>query len=86
MDAIKHIYRVGRAADHQYATDMENYENRPWNKPVTALISQHTYKCTTKSDCLTELNPEPIYRKNKRYRMQSRILLHSCCFILDLTL
>ena len=42
MDAIKHIYRVGRAADHQNATDMENYENRPLNKPITAVISQHT--------------------------------------------
>ena len=50
MDAIKYIYRVDRAADHQYATDMENYKNRPLNKPVTALTSQHTYKCTTKSD------------------------------------
>ena len=43
MDATKHIYRVGRAADHQNATDMENYENRPLNKSVTALISQHSY-------------------------------------------
>ena len=43
MDATKHIYRVGRAADHQNATDMENYENRPLNKSVTAIISQHSY-------------------------------------------
>ena len=50
MDAIKHIYRVGRAASHQNATDMENYENRPLKKPITAVISQHNYKSTTKSD------------------------------------
>ena len=52
MDAIKYIYRVDRAADHQYATDMENYKNRPLDKPIsiTAMVSQHTWKCTTKSD------------------------------------
>ena len=25
---LKHIYRVGRAANHQSHTDVENYENR----------------------------------------------------------
>ena len=47
---LKHIYRVGRAANHQNTAGMENYENRPLNKPVTAMINQHTSKCTTKSD------------------------------------
>ena len=30
--------------------DMKNYEDRPFNKPVTAMMNQHTWKCTTKSD------------------------------------
>ena len=44
MDAvsIKHIYRAGRAANYQSNTDMENYEIWPLNKPITAIISQHT--------------------------------------------
>ena len=50
MDAMKHIYWAGRAANHQSTTDMENYEIRPLNKPMTAIISQHTCKCTTKRD------------------------------------
>ena len=47
---LKHIYRVGRAANHQSNTDMENYENRPLNKPITAIMSQQMWKCITKSD------------------------------------
>ena len=39
---IKYIYRVGRAANHQSATDMEDYANRPLNKHVTAIMNQHT--------------------------------------------
>ena len=39
---IKYIYRVGRAANHQSDTGMKNYEIRPFNKPVTAIMSQHT--------------------------------------------
>ena len=38
---LKHIYRVGRAANHQSNTDMENYEIRPLYKPITAIMSQH---------------------------------------------
>ena len=47
---LNHDYRVGRATNHLNNTNMENYENRPLNKPVTAVMSQHTYKCTTNSD------------------------------------
>ena len=47
---LNHDYRVGRATNHLNNTNMMNYENRPLNKPVTAVISQHTYKCTTNSD------------------------------------
>ena len=36
--ATKKIYRVGRAANHQSNTDMENYKNRPLNKPITAIL------------------------------------------------
>ena len=39
---IKYIYRVGRAANHQSTADIENYENRPLNKPITAIMSQHS--------------------------------------------
>ena len=39
---IKHIYRVGRAANHQSNTGMENYKNWPLNKPITAIMHQHT--------------------------------------------
>ena len=49
---LKLIYRVGRAANHQSTTDMENYERRPLNKPITAIMSQHTWKCTTNSDII----------------------------------
>ena len=35
---LKHIYRVGRAANHQSNTDMDNYENRLLNEPITAII------------------------------------------------
>ena len=82
----KNIYRVDRAANHHSNSDMENYENRPLNKPITAIMSQHTWKCTAKSDSLTELNPELRCRKDKGYWMWSRILLHSCHFILDVAL
>ena len=47
---LSHFYKVGRAANHQSTADMENYEHRPLDKPVTAVMSQHTWKCTTKSD------------------------------------
>ena len=40
--SIKHIYRAGRASNYQSNTDMENYEIQPLNKPITAIISQHT--------------------------------------------
>ena len=50
MDAVKHIYWAGRAANLQSTPDMENYEIRPLNKPITAIISQHACKCTTKRD------------------------------------
>ena len=30
----------------------ENYEIRPLNKPITAIMSQHTWKCTTNSDII----------------------------------
>ena len=50
MDAIKHISRTDKAANHQSTDDLENYENRSLNKPVTAMMSQQTWKCTTKSD------------------------------------
>ena len=48
---LKHTYRVARVANHQSTTDMENV-NRPLTKPIsiTAIMSQHTWKCTTKSD------------------------------------
>ena len=36
---LKHIYRVGRAANHQSNTDMNNYENRLLNEPITAIIT-----------------------------------------------
>ena len=39
MDAIKHVYRAGRAANHQSTTDMENCDNKPMNKPITAIMS-----------------------------------------------
>ena len=53
MDAIKNIWKiklyiVGRAAN-QSITDTENYENRPLNKPIIAIMSQQTWKCTIKS-------------------------------------
>ena len=44
------LYWVGGAANHQSNTDMENYENRPLNKPIIAIMSQQTWKCTIKSD------------------------------------
>ena len=37
---LKYIYRVGRAANRQSTTDMENYENKPVTaiyKPITAF-------------------------------------------------
>ena len=34
---LKYIFRVGRAANDQSTTDMENYESRPLNKPITAI-------------------------------------------------
>ena len=51
---LKHIYRVGRAANHQSTTtsDMGSYEDRPLNKPITAIMSQHTWKCTTDRDII----------------------------------
>ena len=39
---IKHIYRAGRAANHQSNTGMENDEIGSLNKLVTAIMSQHT--------------------------------------------
>ena len=35
---------VGRAANHQSNTGMEkvDYKTRPLNKPITAMMSQHT--------------------------------------------
>ena len=39
---LKHLYRLGRAVNHQSNTDMENYENRPLNKPITVMMNQHT--------------------------------------------
>ena len=39
---IKHIYRVGRAANYQSNTGIENCEIKPLNKPITAIMSQHT--------------------------------------------
>ena len=46
---LKHVNRISRAANYQSTTDMENYKNRPLNKPITAIMSQHTWKCTTES-------------------------------------
>ena len=39
---LKHVYRADRAGNHQSNTNMENYEIRPLNKPVPAIMSQHT--------------------------------------------
>ena len=36
------MYRAGRAANHQSTINMENNENRLLDKPITAIISQHT--------------------------------------------
>ena len=40
---LKYIFRVGRAANHQSTTDMENYESRPLNKPITAIGNKSAY-------------------------------------------
>ena len=48
----KQVYSVGKAANHQSNSDIENYKKRHLNKPIsnTAVISQHTWKCATKRD------------------------------------
>ena len=37
----KHVYRVGKAANHQSNSDIENYEKWHLNKPIsiTAIIN-----------------------------------------------
>ena len=47
---IKYTYRDGRTANHQNNGGMENYGIRPLNKPITAIMSQHTRKCMTEND------------------------------------
>ena len=76
---LKHIYRTGRAANHQSNTDMENYENRPLNKPITAIISQYTCKRTTESDIVWQnwTQNRASCRKDKGCHMQSRIFQHA---------
>ena len=64
-------------------------QEQPLNKPVYCYDEPAYSKCTTKSDndCLTKLKPELSYRtrRNKGHHMQSRVLLHSFHFMLDVT-
>ena len=51
MDATKtHLQSWQRCQPPDGTTDMKNYEDRPFNKLVTAMMNQHTWKRTTKSD------------------------------------
>ena len=77
---LKHIYRVGTAANHQSTTRI------CLNKSVTAMMNQHTWKCTTKSDIVWQNWNRNWVVEGAKGIMQSRILLHSCHFIWDLTL